>query len=128
MIVFESFQPGAPLGESPFTFDASALAQWAALYPGDDATAPQMPPGMVSMIVMRAYMATITPRPPGNVHASQHIEMHRLPKLGETIRTALTCESKELRKERRWVHLASVSTDTRGNLLFTGRMTMIWAA
>ena len=128
MITFDTFQPGAPLGESPFTFDAFALAQWTALYPGADTIAPLMPPGMVSMIVMRAYMATITPRPPGNVHASQHIEMHRLPNLGDTIRTTFTCESRELRKERRWVRLASASTDAGGNLLFTGRMTMIWAA
>lgn len=128
MITFEDFQPGKSFGEAPVTLDEALFEKWTALFPGDAACAPEMPEGMTAVLVMNAYMKLISPRPPGNVHASQTFELARLPKLGETVTTTVTCTGKELRSGRRWVDLETQSRDAEGTFLFSGTMRMIWAA
>ena len=128
MITFDDFQPGHSFGAAPVTLDDALFAKWTALFPDDDACAPDMPEGMIAVLVMNAYMELIAPRPPGNVHASQAFALHRLPKLGQTVSTTVTCTGKELRNGRRWLDLETQSHDEDGNFLFSGTMRMIWAA
>ncbi|GHF65343.1 hypothetical protein [Seohaeicola zhoushanensis] len=128
MITFEDFEPGRSFGSVPVTLDDRLWSNWTRLYPGDSACAPEMPEGMTAVLVMKAYMELVAPRPPGNVHASQSFEVTRLPRLGETVTTTVTCTGKELRNGRRWIDLATESRDAEGQHLFNGRMRMIWAA
>ncbi|MCP1337011.1 hotdog family protein [Futiania mangrovi] len=128
ILTFDRFQPGAVMGEETVVLDTAILDPWLKLFPADGRHETHMPHGMVMTMIMRAYMAVVAPRPPGNVHAGQRVKMHRRPRLGEAVTTRITCEGKEMRKERRWVHLASESRDADGNILFEGRMTLIWAA
>lgn len=128
MLTFEGFVPGAELGVHETMLDAEGAARWCALFPGDAEVLPNMPPGMSAAVIMRAYTAVVTPRPPGNVHGEQVVDMHHLPRLGDLLRTRFVCEGKELKKDRRWVKLASETTNERGELLFTGRMVILWAA
>jgi acyl dehydratase len=128
MITFADLQPGAALGECSFTVGEETVAQWTALFPGDRASLPLMPPAMIVMVVMRAYMALIKDRPPGNIHAGQKFSISRLPVLNETVTTKLSCMRKELKKDRRWVTFATDTTDAAGELLFRGEITTIWAA
>ncbi|MEZ5676264.1 MAG: hypothetical protein R3D81_13890 [Thalassovita sp.] len=125
MITFDDFQPGHSFGAAPVTLDDALFAKWTALFPDDDACAPDMPEGMTAVLVMNAYMELIAPRPPGNVHASQmcctackagpdrqhHRHLYRQRAAG-----------------RRWLDLETQSHDEDGNFLFSGTMRMIWAA
>lgn len=128
MITFDDFVPGHCFGAIPITLDEQLWSSWIQLFPDDAACAPDMPEGMTAVLVMRAYMELVAPRPPGNVHASQSFEVARLPRLGQTVTTAITCTGKELRNGRRWVDLATDSRNEGDEHLFTGRMRMIWAA
>lgn len=126
-LTFESFQPGQSFGSSAYTLDRPVFDAWTALYPHDPAT-DSMPHGMTAPVFMRAYAELVQPRPPGNVHGAQRFDLARLPRLGETLTTAITCAGKELKGGRRWVTLEGVTTGEDGALAFTSRMTILWAA
>lgn len=126
-LTFESFQPGHSFGARTYTLDKPVFEAWTALYPHDAAT-DTMPHGMTAPVFMRAYAELVQPRPPGNVHGAQRFEVSRLPKLGETLTTSITCAAKELKGNRRWVTLEGVTTGEGGALAFKSRMTILWAA
>lgn len=77
---------------------------------------------------MRAYMRTLTPRPPGNMHARQQLRLHGAIGAGDEVVTAFECTGKELRRDRRYVDLAVRGHTLSDRLVFDGRMSMIWAA
>src|SRR5690606_5016810 len=118
LLTFDRFIPGAPLGAVERTASAALCAQWAALYPwdapGDDGLAPI---GLMSVLMMNAYMEVIAPRPPGNIHGSQRFQVHEAPRIGETLRCAFTCSNKTLRGERRLVDLEMTATGAGGRPL-----------
>ncbi|MFH5926340.1 hypothetical protein [Roseomonas xinghualingensis] len=118
--------PGRLLGSAPYRLDPSVIAQWRRLFPADD-LGELMPHGMVAVVSMRAYGEVVPHRPPGNIHASQHFALFRLPRIGGDLVTTVSCTAKEIRRERRRVTLAM---ETRGEegFLFSGRMTVLWAA
>jgi acyl dehydratase len=87
-----------------------------------------LPYGFATVLMMRAYMRILTPRPPGNIHARQHLKLLAGIAPGEEITTELECAGKELKRERRYVELACRATGKAGRPLFDGRMTIIWAA
>lgn len=128
MMTFDTFAPGHCFGSVPVTLDHRLWSNWTRLYPDDASCAPEMPEGMTAVLVMKAYMELVAPRPPGNVHASQSFEVTRLPTIGQTVTTSVTCTGKELRSGRRWIDLATDSHGADGEHLFKGRMRMIWAA
>ena len=126
-ILFDDFVEGADIGSESFTIDEAALERWTALFPADAKCRPYMPPGMVAMIVMRAYMHVITPRPPGNIHAEQQYDIRQLPKIGDTVTTSFKCGRKQERVGRKWVYLETVTKDVRDVPLFVGYSTTIWS-
>lgn len=126
MMTYAMFEPGRVMGQSRAVFDAAQLEAWRELFPEDDAPG-VMPQGMVAVIAMRAYAEVVQPRPPGNIHAAQRFELHRLPHVGETLTTTITCVEKEIRKERRRVTLQMDCAGS-GGPAFRGRMTVLWAA
>lgn len=127
MMTFDDFRPGTALGECSFAFNEDAVAGWSSLFPDDRRSLPTMPVAMIAMVVMRAYMAIMKDRPPGNVHAGQKFWIARLPRLNDRLTTRLSCLDKERKNERRWVTFASETTGAAGEVLFRGRMTTIWA-
>lgn len=125
-MLYGDFAPGQDMGSAAYRLDADAVARWRRLFP-DDETGDLMPHGMIAVVSMRAYGQVIPLRPPGNIHAAQHFELLRLPRIGEELVTSLACLSKEIWRDRRRVTLA---TETRGSSgpAFRGRMTVLWAA
>lgn len=125
-ILYGDFAPGQGMGSATYRLDLEAVARWRRLFP-DDETGELMPHGMIAVVSMRAYGEVIPLRPPGNIHAAQHFELLRLPCIGEELVTTVGCLSKEIRRDRRRVTLA---TETRGSggPAFRGRMTVLWAA
>lgn len=130
-ILFEDFQPGALMGEHVELYDAQQARRWQAIF-GDqsDSGANGAPEGASMAVVnmMRAYLHVVTPRPPGNVHARQQLQMHGIPTPGESMRVAVRCAGKEIRRERRYVELAVSGTGNGGRQLFDARISLIWAA
>lgn len=128
LLTFDRFQPGAAMGAHTEAIDERILGHWRRLYPWDAPTGDALPPGIATVLLMRAYMQALSPRPPGNVHARQSLSLTAAPRLGESVTTAFTCVGKELRRERRYVEVDAVATGDGGRALFSGRMTLIWAA
>jgi len=128
VLTFDSFRPGASMGRATEAIGGAVLESWRQLYPWDAAPAGRLPYGFATVLMMRAYMRILTPRPPGNIHARQHLKLLAGIAPGEEITTELECAGKELKRERRYVELACRATGKAGRPLFDGRMTIIWAA
>jgi hypothetical protein len=126
MLTFDKLQPGDNLGTNVQTFDDAAADQWCELFPADKEILPDLPPSMISAITMRAFLATVQPRPKGNIHGTQEFEVHKLPQVGDEITTTSYCRKKETRKNNNWVYFETKSRDQNGDLLFTGFMGIIW--
>ena len=127
MLVFDTFRPGEIIGTRSLTLDHALVDQWVTLYP-EDRDSDRMPPGMTAVVMIRAYSEILQPRPPGNVHGAQRFEIARLPRIGDTLVTTISCESKQLKGERRWVRFVSETRRADGTPMFTGLMTTLWAA
>lgn len=127
LLTFDRFVPGASMGSYTESADDRMLEHWGRLYPWDAPAGDALPAGLATVLLMRAYMRTLAPRPPGNMHARQQLAMVAAPRRGEPVTTAFTCAKKEIRRERRYVEVDTRSTGDGGRLLFTSRMTLIWA-
>lgn len=130
-ILFDDFVPGALVGEREQIYSAEQAQRWQAIF-----GAPEQADGghaaegasMAVVNMMRAYLEVVAPRPPGNVHAKQQLKMQAIPQQGESIRVAVRCVSKEMRRERRYVELGVTGTGAGDRALFEGLITLIWAA
>lgn len=130
-IRYADFQPGTLMGEHVEVYDAQQASRWQAIFGDRPASGADGAPEGASMAVvnmMRAYLHVVAPRPPGNVHARQQLHLQGLPRQGEAMRVAVTCASKEIRRERRYVELHVSGTGHGGRKLFDGRLSLIWAA
>lgn len=128
VITFDTFEPGIAIGTSSETLSPALLAEWTALYPWDAPVDGLAPLGMTSVLMMRAYLTIVAPRPPGNVHGAQRFAVSAQPRVGETVHSAVQCLAKTMKGERRFVDLELTATGDHGRPLFTGVMTMLWAA
>jgi hypothetical protein len=126
MFVFDTFEPGEFLGTRYLSLEPDLIERWLLLFP-DERDGERMPAGMTAAVFSRAYSDILLPRPPGNVHGAQQFRIARLPSIGETLVTSLSCESKELKGDRRWVRFASETRRDDRTLLFSGLMTTLWA-
>jgi len=130
-ILFEDFQPGALMGECVQVYDAGQARRWQAIFgsqPEDGAEGPVEGVCMAVVNMMRAYLDVVAPRPPGNVHARQKLQMHGVPVQGESMRVTVVCARKEMRRERRYLELQVSGAGEGGRKLFDGLITLIWAA
>ena len=128
IIFFDAFVPDSVLGAFTETPDQKTLQSWRRLYPMDPSAPAQLPRGMATVLLMRAYMHVVAPRPPGTIHAGQQLEMTALPRPNEPVTTEVRCIGKQLRNGRRFVELATQSRGEGGRPLFSGCLKLIWAA
>lgn len=128
-ILFDDFMPGTRMGETLLVYQSGLADQWEQIFgaPSGDADRAAEGASIATVMMMRAYMAVVTPRPPGNVHARQQIVLDGVPRLNETVRTQVSCAAKEIRRDRRYVELQVNATGDGGRAIYRGRMTLIWA-
>jgi hypothetical protein len=127
---FDDFVPGEMLGDDAQLLDEQLFSLWRQVF-GDqtpEGADAGMAAGLALVAMMRSYMAVVSPRPPGNVHARQQFRLLALPRPGESIRTVFACAGKEVRRGRRCVELLAQGTGAASRSIYTGSMTMIWAA
>ncbi|MEO1191929.1 MAG: hypothetical protein AAFY02_09245 [Pseudomonadota bacterium] len=126
-LIFDDFRPGSRLGTHRITLDAALIAAWTAVEPEAPLDAEgRLPPGLLVALAMRGYLAVVTPRPPGNVHAGMDLAFTGAAHQGETLELEILCLDKEDRKGRRWVHFG-VSQTVGARPVLTARLTLIWA-
>lgn len=126
-ILFEDFVPGALMGEREEVYDAAQAMRWQSLFGGAGAGAAEAA-SMAVISMMRGYLNLVTPRPPGNVHTRQQLKMRGLPQPGESIRVAVRCLGKEVRRERNYLDLEVRGCGAQERALFDAQLTLIWAA
>lgn len=127
-ILFEDFQPGAPMGEIVQSFEPKLARCWQSIFGAEDAGGLAEGASIAVAMMMRGYLGVVTPRPQGNVHARQRFTLHTSPRQGEAIRTQVTCLSKEIKRERRYVELEVRGTGEHGRPIYAGVLNLIWAA
>lgn len=133
-ILFDDFKPGTCMGETSLVYGAELAAQWERIFGTSSDAADQVADlaakgaSIATVMMMRAYMSIVSPRPPGNVHARQHLVLDDVPVQDERVRVEISCVGKELRRGRRYVDLEVVGTGEGGRPLYRGLMNLIWAA
>ena len=128
-ITFDDFRPGAVMGEAVQTYDAALSDRWRRIFGGaaSDANRAAEAASLAVVMMMRAYLAVVTPRPPGNVHARQRLSFASLPQPGEAVRNVISCTAKEIRRERRYVDLTVNGSGADGRPIYSATLSLIWA-
>ena len=126
-ILFDDFVPGALMGERDEVYDAMQAARWQSLFGGSVGSGAEAA-SMAVINMMRGYLNLVTPRPPGNMHARQRLQMRHQPQPGEAMHIAVRCLSKEVRRERKYVELQVTGSGIDGRALFEAQLSLIWAA
>ncbi len=127
-VTFEALTPGRAFGEASFTCSEELMKQWRAIYPElRGPSAGLVPPGLSAVVYMDAYAQLVSPRPEGNVHATQRFRWHRLARIGETLRTSIVVGGAEVREGRKRVTFRSRTVDAAGAPVLDGEMVVIWA-
>lgn len=127
-ILFADFRPGDRVGQHSEKLGREALDQWIGLYPWDGATDSFAPPGFATVFLMRAYLTVVAPRPAGNLHVQQTFSLHDRIRLDEWVTTTIGCLAKEMKGTRRKVELSAEGSGADGRRVFSGVITLYWAA
>jgi acyl dehydratase len=128
VVTFAQLTPGRGFGEASFTCSEELLAKWRTIYPElRGPAAGLVPPGLSAVVYMDAYTQLVSPRPEGNVHATQRFRWHRLARVGETLRTTIEVGGTEVRDGRKRVTFRSTTVDATGHPVLDGEMVTIWA-
>jgi len=130
LILFDDFEPKALLGQCKLAYDETISRQWRHIFGNSQsATGQQAEAASAAVILMmRAFLTVVSPRPPGNIHARQSLSFAALPKVGDDLLITLECQGKEIKRNRRYVELIARGYGPDGSNLFQGLLTLIWAA
>jgi acyl dehydratase len=129
VFTYDRFVPGTKLGSIVEQIEPALLEAWRTIYESPPRKPDGCPAGLMSVLAMRAYLGIVSPRPPGNIHAGQVLRACKPLRTGQMLRISVTCQQKIMKQLRRFVILAVRADDIPGNdEVFTGQLTMIWAA
>ncbi|QKS26768.1 hypothetical protein [Vreelandella titanicae] len=128
-ISFVDFKPGEVMGSVSHTYSQELSDAWGEIFgeAASESSRRAEAAGVATVMMMRAYLEVVTPRPPGNIHARQQITTQGTPCLGELISNQISCTSKEVRRGRRYVELKAVGSGNGQRPIYTGHITLIWA-
>lgn len=126
-LTFDDFTPGQKLGETENTIEPDLLKEWLDLFGQNDSQKNVAQASALTISMMRAYLETVSPRPPGNIHTRQKLKLINLPFPGETIKSQIWCHDKEFRKNRNYLYLNMEGKGENSRQIYTGQMTLIWA-
>lgn len=155
---YDRFTENTPIGECTVTPDARELALWHQVSGhdtagphdpstsglsersgdgagdgyGDGSTTGSpvgLPGGLLLALAMRGYLSVVQPRPPGNVHASSLLRWGvTAAHADEPLLVRVSCLSKHIARERRWVDLLVTVVDRDDALILSNQLKMVWAA
>ncbi len=122
---FERLQAGSTIGRCTDSIGPRDLATWRDIYGASEG--PTVPRGLATVLVMRAYLCIVTPRPPGNIHRALAVRLASGLQEGELLTMTVSCADKQLYKHRRNVVFEVVGRDAADRLRLEGRIDMVWA-
>lgn len=93
-----------------------------------DADPDTLPPGLLIVMFSNYMDANVPPRPPGMMYGKQGLRFGSPARVGDTLTTRMTVHDKFLRRGRRVVELATITTNQRGETVLEGLRTVIWGA
>jgi len=80
------------------------------------------------MLLMRAFLTIVSPRPPGNLHVGQTYSVSRLPPADRPMLASAVCSAKEIRKGRMIAQFGVTLSDMPGIVpMVSGISTIFWA-
>ncbi len=126
-ILYKDFVIGQEMGDCTLTYDETFVQGWQQIF-GQTALTQTQAASVSLILMMRAFLSIVSPRPPGNIHARQTLSFSSLPVLGDQLTVSAACLSKTMRKERRYVELGVKALNQQGIPVFAGVLTLIWAA
>jgi len=127
-IYFDDFVPGRILGRLSESISDRQLLDWDELFGGSPSTGDSLPMGLSTVLMMRAYLQIVSPRPPGNLHTRQRLHLHSPVRIGEFVETTIVCTGKEMRGTRRLVELSATGKGDQSRPIYDGIITLYWAA
>ena len=127
-LIFDAFEPGRIYGAHTETVGAALLERWARLYPWDRGSPESVPTAIATVLVMRAYMTVLQPRPPGNVHAGMAMRLIAPVPPGARVTTEITCIGKHEKSGRRFVEFVARSVTGESAPATEATLRLIWAA
>ncbi len=125
---YDDFQAGMVLGEAVEVCNPRMAQDWERIFGSARGDGAAEGASLALVLMMRAYMKVVAPRPPGNIHARQQVALTAVPQQGEAVRTVLSVADKELRRDRRYLRFAAEGTGAGGRPLYLASMTLVWAA
>lgn len=125
---FAAFEEGQDLGTSILSIDDSKSRLWAEVFDQPyDADRRQLSNSLLVSVMMEGYLRVAQPRPPGNIHAGQTLQLSgRGPRIEEALTVTTRVTKKEERKGRKWLTFESRIVSG-GDTLLTGEILAIWA-
>jgi hypothetical protein len=130
-ITFDDFRPGHIVGENIENCAVDLSECWQRIFGRhavDGAQGFAESASLAVVLMMRAYLHVVSPRPPGNVQTRHRVALTGFPQSGEAVRTVITCLATELKRGHRYVELEARGSGDAGRAIYCGSMTMIWAA
>lgn len=124
---FASLAPGRNFGTHVEVAGAALLERWSELYPTDTLPPGGTPAGLANVLVMRAYLALVQPRPPGNVHAGMALRRIAPIAAGARVHTTIACTGRDERPGRRFVTFAARTCTEDGAPVIEARLRLAWA-
>ena len=130
--LFDAFEPGRVIGHHEDRIDTAAAAAWQAIYGGalPGAEGRPLPSGLATVLVMRAYLAVVSPRPPGNIHRLLTVRRLAPLRLDEALRTTVRCVGRSRQGDRRVLRFQAdcQSLEPGAPMLVSGELELLWAA
>ncbi len=128
ILTFDGFEPGQCLGTYELTIDQKMIQLWTELYGSCLHLTGKLPLAFAPLILMRALLTVVAPRPSGNLHVGQTCKVKEMPRSDEVLTVSVTCSSKSLKKDRRVVDF---TVEVRGSdsdeAMLLGVATIFWA-
>jgi acyl dehydratase len=83
------------------------------------------PPTMAAIYVMEAFKSI--PAPPGGIHAKQRFEFIKPAMAGDLLCTSVVIVDKYIKRNKKYVEMASETFNQEGDVIVKSLMTRIWS-
>ena len=123
MLYFHDFDIGQAVGRCEIHADPTALCLGEA---GGSVRMDILSTADLLALLMRGYCRIVTPRPPGNIHASQTVRFLDKASIGDVLEVSLTCIDKTAKNDRKWLRFEA-AVNRGPTKVMEADMTFIWA-
>jgi hypothetical protein len=126
LLNFERLEPGAELGRATICVGEDKLQTWHALFPGSMSGDGAVPPGILAVLMMRAFAAEVTCRLTGYGVVGHDLRWGAQPvERGTTLVVTFHCLDKARRLDGLRIEVEAVMHTDSGALVFEGEISLL---